>query len=90
MQSPRSETFRNRALDVEYAKLLGSLEVFAGLGRVAVAKLAARLESISLSEGTELFHQGDPGDGPALRSGRVSGSQSLCATGRQPQARLFG
>lgn len=62
MPSPKGEPFRNRALDVEYAKLLGSLEVFAGLGRVAVAKLAARLESISLSEGAELFHQGDPGD----------------------------
>ena len=62
MQSPGHPPFRNRALDAEYAGLLSKLEVFAGLGRVTLAKLVARLESISVPEGAELFRQGDPGD----------------------------
>lgn len=50
------------ALSVGHADLLSTVKLFAGLDRVARAKLAAQLESMSLAAGDELFRQGEPGD----------------------------
>ena len=46
----------------EHADLLARVELFAGLKRVTLAKLAAHLVPVPLTSGTELFRQGDPGD----------------------------
>ncbi len=52
----------SQALDLEHADLLAQVELFAGLERVTLAKLAAHLEAIDVASGAELFRQGDPGD----------------------------
>jgi len=54
---PMSESPR-----VEHADLLARVELFAGLDRVTLAKLAAHLVPVPLTSGRELFRQGDPGD----------------------------
>src|SRR4051812_47964496 len=46
----------------ESADLLARVELFAGISRFALAKLAAHLVPVTLARGDELFHQGDPGD----------------------------
>ena len=46
----------------ERADLLARVELFGGLNRLALAKLAAHLVPVTLPRGEELFHQGDPGD----------------------------
>jgi di/tricarboxylate transporter len=45
-----------------HAELLARVELFSGLSRVTLAKLAAHLVPVSLAGGSELFHQGAPGD----------------------------
>jgi CRP-like cAMP-binding protein len=45
-----------------YARLLGQVELFAGLDRVTLAKLAAHLEPLSFPPNTTILHQGEPGD----------------------------
>ena len=47
---------------VEHADLLARVELFAGLDRVTLARLAAHLVPVPLTNGRELFRQGDPGD----------------------------
>jgi anion transporter len=59
MESPDSRHAASRSLDLEHADLLSKVKLFAGLDRVTLAKLAAQLESVSVSSGTELFRQGD-------------------------------
>jgi CRP-like cAMP-binding protein len=46
----------------EQAEQLGSIGVFAGLDRVALAKLAAHLEPVRVPDGATLVRQGDPAD----------------------------
>ena len=46
----------------ERADLLARVELFAGLNRVTLAKLAARLVPVPLTRGADVFRQGDPGD----------------------------
>ena len=46
----------------EHAELLAHVELFSGLSRVTLAKLAAHLVPVNLAGGAELFHQGEPGD----------------------------
>src|SRR6476661_10123694 len=53
----------NSSLIAEYVDLLGGVEMFAGLDRVALAKLAAHLEPLAVRDGEALFRQGDPPDG---------------------------
>ena len=50
----------------ERAELLRQVELFAGLDRVTLSKLAARLEAVPVADGTILCRQGDPADGPYL------------------------
>jgi CRP-like cAMP-binding protein len=50
------------ALDRSYAELLAKIELFVGVDRVALAQLAAYLESLTLSDGVTLCHKGDEGD----------------------------
>jgi CRP-like cAMP-binding protein len=45
-----------------YARLRGQVELFAGLDRVTLAKLAAHLEPLSFPPNTTILHQGEPGD----------------------------
>src|SRR4029450_11550617 len=49
-------------LGLEYADVLASVDLFAGLDRVTLAKLAAPLEPVSVDPGAAVFRQGDPGD----------------------------
>jgi CRP-like cAMP-binding protein len=49
-------------LGLEYADLLASVDLFAGLDRVTLAKLAAHLEPVLVDPGAAVFRQGDPGD----------------------------
>lgn len=51
----------SQALVEEHAKLLSSVDLFTGLDRVTLVKLAAHLEPVALPSGTTLFRQGDPG-----------------------------
>lgn len=43
-------------------ELLTKVELFAGLDRVDLAKLAAHLDPVKAEDGGEVFHQGEPGD----------------------------
>ena len=47
----------------EYTDLLGKVEIFAGLDRVTLAKLAGHLEPVPVATGATLLRQGDPPDG---------------------------
>ena len=52
----------NESLIAEHAALLARVDLFAGLTRVTLAKLAAHLVPVRLASGAELFRQGEPGD----------------------------
>jgi CRP/FNR family transcriptional regulator, cyclic AMP receptor protein len=56
------------ALNEEHAQLLGQVELFRGLDRVTLAKLAAHLEPIVVRSGEIVFKQGDQPDGLYLVS----------------------
>ena len=45
-----------------YARLLANVDLFSGLDRIALAKLAARLEPLAFGEQSEIFAYGSPGD----------------------------
>jgi hypothetical protein len=45
-----------------HAELLACVDLFTGLNRLTLAKLAAHLVPVALHAGEELFSQGDPGD----------------------------
>ena len=47
---------------LEYATVLTRVDLFAGLDRVTLAKLAAHLEIVPVDAGTAVVRQGDPGD----------------------------
>ena len=47
---------------LEYATVLTRVDLFAGLDRVTLAKLAAHLEIVSVDAGAAVVRQGDPGD----------------------------
>ncbi|HEY1265969.1 MAG TPA: cyclic nucleotide-binding domain-containing protein, partial [Candidatus Binatia bacterium] len=53
----------------EHAALLARVDLFAGLHRLTLAKLAAHLVPVELAAGEELFRQGEPGDAFYLVSG---------------------
>src|SRR5262249_42655638 len=46
----------------EYAHLLRKVDLFAGLDRVTLAKLAAHLQPLSYAARSVIFRQGEPGD----------------------------
>jgi CRP-like cAMP-binding protein len=52
----------------EHAELLGQVELFRGLDRVTLAKLAAHVVSLPVKAGEIVFSQGDPPDGLYLVS----------------------
>jgi di/tricarboxylate transporter/CRP-like cAMP-binding protein len=52
----------------EHVRLLSQVDLFRGLDRVALAKLAGHLEPVSVPAGATLFRQGDDGDGLYLIS----------------------
>jgi anion transporter len=45
-----------------YARLLGKVDLFAGLEKVALAALAAHLQPLSYKSGSFIFRQAEPGD----------------------------
>jgi CRP-like cAMP-binding protein/di/tricarboxylate transporter len=49
-------------LGLEYADTLARVDLFAGLDRVTLAKLAAHLEPMPVDSGAAVVRQGDPGD----------------------------
>src|ERR1700674_2308112 len=61
-------------ISIRYARLLGRIDLFAGLERVALAKLAAHLEPRSHPAHEVIFRQGEPGDALYLV---VSGSVGI-------------
>jgi hypothetical protein len=52
----------------EHAELLSEVELFRGLDRITLAKLAAHLEPLALTAGEILLRQGDRPDGLYLVS----------------------
>lgn len=52
----------SRTVGPEHAELLGRVDLFAGVDRVTLAKLAAHLHSVPLTSGAVVFREGDPGD----------------------------
>ena len=63
----------------EYARLLRNVDLFAGLDRVTLAKLAAHLQPLFYAAGSTILRQGDVGDAFYLVA---SGSVSVNATER--------
>jgi anion transporter len=47
---------------LDYARLLGQVDLFTGLERVTLAKLAAHLEPLSYPSGSIIFRQAEPAD----------------------------
>ena len=57
---------------LQYAQLLKNLDLFSGLERVSLAKLAARLTPFHVARGGVIFREGDVGDALYLvASGRI-------------------
>src|SRR5215471_13587255 len=56
-----SDATRGSSLD-ERATFLRQVEMFAGLDRITLAKLAAHLEPVPVADGAELCRQGEEGD----------------------------
>src|SRR4051812_23675000 len=54
---------------LQYARLLRQVDLFAGLDRVALARLAAHLQPLSYESGSIIFRQGDIGDAFYLVAG---------------------
>ena len=73
------------ALGGEHAELLSRLELFRGLDRVTLAKLAAHLEPVVVAAVEVLCRQGDPGDGLYLVS---RGTFGVYAEGVAGEVRL--
>jgi di/tricarboxylate transporter/CRP-like cAMP-binding protein len=65
-----------------HAALLGRLEVFAGLDRMTLAKLAAHVEPVDIRGGQTLFEEGDPPDGLYVVSDGAFGVFTRRADGR--------
>jgi CRP-like cAMP-binding protein len=68
---------------VGYANLLGQVDLFLGLERVTLAKLAAHLEPLFYSSGSVIFRQAEPGDAFYLVA---TGSVGVYSTGRSSAA----
>src|SRR5256885_1622676 len=49
-------------IGTQHAELLGRVELFAGLNRMALSQLAAHMTAMSLEAGAGLFEQGDEAD----------------------------
>jgi anion transporter len=62
-----------------YASLLGRVDLFVGVERVALSKLAAHLEPLSYAAGSIIFRQAEPGDAFYLLA---TGSVGVYATGQ--------
>ena len=56
-----------------YARLLGQVDLFAGLEKVTLAKLAAYLQPLSYQAGATIFRQAEPGDAFYLVAGGAVG-----------------
>jgi hypothetical protein len=80
MESADSRHMASQSLDLEHADLLAKARLFAGLDRVTLAKLAARLESVSVPGGAELFRLGDPAS--AATSARSSSKRAISTATR--------
>jgi anion transporter len=70
---------------VGYANLLGQVDLFLGLERVTLAKLAAHLEPLFYSSGSVIFRQAEPGDAFYLVA---TGSVGVYSTGRSSAAEI--
>jgi anion transporter len=68
---------------VGYANLLGQVDLFLGLERVTLAKLAAHLEPLFYSSGSVIFRQAEPGDAFYLVA---TGSVGVYSTSRSSAA----
>jgi CRP-like cAMP-binding protein len=72
---------------VERAAFLRQVEMFAGLDRITLAKLAAHLEPVTVADGVELCRQGEEGDALYVISRGTFGVYAV-ASGPIAQARL--
>ena len=92
MENADSRRATSQSLDLEHADLLAKAKLFAGLDRVTLAKLAARLESVSVPGGAELFRPlvHDDADKTVLgRTGNFDGDAVLDILLAQPQTAEF-
>src|SRR5438105_11381385 len=60
-------------LSVDHAELLARIDLFAGLEKVALARLAASAEAVSLEDGATVCRQGEPADALYVVSRGVCG-----------------
>lgn len=70
-------------------RLLRGLELFAGLDRVSLSKLAAHLEVVALEDGAVLFHSGDVGDALYLVRDGALGVYGMAAEGTEVRLATF-
>jgi anion transporter len=61
-QTDVGEGASTRSSHLDYAQLLGRVDLFSGLDRVTLAKLAARLQPESFPSGVTIIVQGEPGE----------------------------
>jgi anion transporter len=66
---------------LQYARLLRQVDLFAGLDRVALARLAAHLQPLSFESGSIIFRQGEIGDAFYLVAGGSVGVYVIDPTG---------
>lgn len=69
-------------------ELLTRVDLFAGLGRIELAKLAAYLESVEVAQGQEVVRQGEPGDSLYIVTGACWACSWLRPTAAAPCAWL--
>ncbi len=67
----------SQLLTLSYTDLLSRVELFEGIDRITLAKLAAHLEIVPVTSGEVIFREGDPGDAFYLV---ISGSCSAYAS----------
>src|SRR5262249_51102774 len=72
---------------VERAAFLCQVEMFAGLDRITLAKVAAHLDPVTVADGAELCRQGEEGDALYVISRGAFGIYAV-APGQTAEARL--
>src|SRR5262245_2721829 len=70
-----------RSESSQHAELLGAVDLFQGLNRLALARLAAGLDPVHLSAGAVACVQGEPGDSLYLVCGGTLGVHIASSAG---------
>jgi anion transporter len=74
---------------LEYARLLRNIDLFAGLDRVTLAKLAAHLQPLSFERRSIVFRQGETGDAFYLVAAGAVGVYTIDRGGNEMMRKLL-